>query len=102
MILEAAILTIKPGTNQEYEEAFQRAQEILPTVNGYISHQLQACIEKPERYVLLIWWETLEAHTIGFRGSPQYQEWSRLLHHFYEWPVEVLHYQLTAGNALDK
>ena len=99
MVLETAILTIKPGTNKSYEAAFQEAQKVLGTVDGYISHQLQACMEKPERYLLFIQWETLEAHTVGFRGSPQFQEWRALLHHFYDGPVEVLHYELAAGDT---
>jgi heme-degrading monooxygenase HmoA len=49
---------------------------------GYISHQLQHCLEKPNRFTLLVYWETLEAHTVGFRGSERYQEWKNLLHHF--------------------
>ena len=51
-------------------------------MDGYISHQLQKCIEKGNRYILLVNWQTLEDHTIGFRESEQYQEWRRLLHHF--------------------
>jgi len=51
-------------------------------------------LEKQNRYVLLVYWETLEAHTVGFRGSKQYQEWKKLLHHFYDpFPI-VEHYEL--------
>jgi heme-degrading monooxygenase HmoA len=53
-------------------------------MHGYIRHELQRCLELPDRYLLLVWWETLEDHTIGFRGSAEYQEWRRQLHHFYE------------------
>jgi heme-degrading monooxygenase HmoA len=51
---------------------------------GYVRHELQRCLETPDRFLLLVWWETLEAHTVGFRGSPQYQEWRKQLHHFYD------------------
>jgi heme-degrading monooxygenase HmoA len=61
---------------------------------GYVSHELQCCIECPTRYVLLVKWETLEAHTIGFRESAQYQLWRAELHHFYEPMPVVEHFQL--------
>ena len=59
---------------------------------GYIYHQLKKCLEIPNQYILLVNWETLEDHEIGFRKSKQYQEWKRLLHHFYEPFPEVYHY----------
>ena len=98
MILEVAILDIKSDVKKdmcdEFEVAFQLASEIIAAIPGYLSHELQKCIEVPNRYILLVRWETLEAHTIGFRESPEYQEWKRLLHHFYDpFPV-VEHYYL--------
>ena len=60
---------------------------------GYVSHQLQRCVEVPNRYVLLVNWETLEAHTVGFHGLPEYQDWKRLLHHFYDPFPTVEHYE---------
>jgi len=98
MILEAAILDVKNGQEKQFEEAFHEAQSIISSMPGYISHQMQKCIEKKNRYLLLVHWETLEDHTRGFRGSPQYQEWKRLLHHFYDPFPEVEHYQRIAGN----
>lgn len=94
MILEAAILDVIPGREKEFEAAFDQASVIISGMQGYISHQLQHCVEKSNRYLLLVRWETLEAHTIGFRGSSEYQAWKKLLHHFYDpFPV-VEHYQL--------
>jgi heme-degrading monooxygenase HmoA len=94
MILEVAILDIKPGFSSEFEAAFQVAKEIIVVMPGYISHEMQHCLEKDDRYILLVRWQTLEDHTIGFRQSPQYQEWRALLHHFYDpFPV-VEHYKL--------
>ena len=98
MILEAAILDVIPGKEDEFEEAFVKASPIIASIKGYLSHQLQRCIETPTRYLLLVQWETLEAHTIGFRGSPEYQEWKRLLHHFYEPFPTVQHYELGFQN----
>lgn len=94
MILEVAILDVIPGQQEEFESTFAKASSIISSMSGYISHQLQKCIEKENRYLLLVQWETLEAHTVGFRGSEEYQEWKKLLHHFYNpFPV-VQHYEL--------
>ena len=98
MILEVAILDVTPGRGKEFETAFGKAQKIISSMDGYISHQLQKCIEKDSRYILLVNWQTLEDHTIGFRGSEQYQEWRRLLHHFYDPFPEVEHYTSVYGD----
>jgi heme-degrading monooxygenase HmoA len=97
MILEIAPLTIRPGLAPEFELAFEQAQRIIASMPGYISHELQRCLERTDDYVLLVRWETLQAHEAGFRQSAQYQEWKRLLHHFYDpFPV-VSHYAAVAG-----
>ena len=93
MILEVAILDVIPDQTAEFEQAFTQAQSIIAAIPGYISHQLQRCVEQPNRYILLVNWQTLEDHTQGFRGSPQYQEWKALLHHFYDPFPTVEHYQ---------
>jgi heme-degrading monooxygenase HmoA len=94
MILEVAVLDIKPGLSAEFEAAFQVAKNIIAAMPGYISHELQQCLENGDRYILLVRWQTLEDHTIGFRQSVQYQEWRALLHHFYDpFPV-VEHYKI--------
>lgn len=93
MILEVAILDIKSGEENNFEAAFSEAQLIISGIPGYISHQLKKCIEKPNQYILLVNWETLEDHTVGFRESLDYQNWKKLLHHFYDpFPV-VSHYK---------
>jgi heme-degrading monooxygenase HmoA len=84
MILEAAMLQVRGGQIEEFEAAFRRASAIIAASPGYLGHELQRCIEVTGRYLLLVRWETLEAHTVGFRGSPAYAEWRALLHHFYE------------------
>ena len=100
MILEAAILDVIVGKEKEFEAVFAKASPIIASMDGYISHQLQHCIEAPSRFLLLVQWETLEAHTVGFRGSPEYQEWRKLLHHFYDpFPV-VQHYELSFANPV--
>lgn len=92
MVLEIAILDIKQGQAAAFEEAFGKAQQIIESMPGYLSHQLQHCVENSNRYLLLVNWETLEDHTVGFRQSPEYQRWKQLLHHFYEPFPKVEHY----------
>jgi heme-degrading monooxygenase HmoA len=97
MILEVAVLDIKPGLSADFEDVFQVAKNIISAMPGYISHELQHCLEQDDRYILLVHWQTLEDHTIGFRQSAQYQEWRALLHHFYDpFPV-VEHYEIVTG-----
>ena len=93
MILEVAVLDVVPGRESEFLRSFERAQRIIASMNGYVSHELKRCIEKPSRYLLLVRWMTLEDHTRGFRESAQYQEWKGLLHHFYDPFPEVEHYE---------
>ena len=99
MILEQAILDVKPQETKQFEAAFGRAQRIIAASPGYLSHELQRCVERPNRYLLLVRWRTLEDHTEGFRKSAPYQEWKALLHHFYDpFPV-VEHYAEVALGA---
>lgn len=92
MVLEVAILNIKPGQSADFEIAFERAKALIQSIKGYINHELKKCIEQEDQYILLVYWETLEDHTVGFRQSKVYQDWKLLLHHFYDpFPV-VEHY----------
>jgi heme-degrading monooxygenase HmoA len=103
MILEVAPLRIRPGSSTEFERAFVTAQRILASTPGYISHELRRCIERRNEYVLLVGWQSLEAHEVDFRKSAQYETWKRLLHHFYDPFPTVSHYEPVegaAGNAL--
>ncbi|MEQ8858197.1 MAG: antibiotic biosynthesis monooxygenase [Pseudomonadales bacterium] len=93
MILEAAMLSVVPGREAEFEAAFREAQPIIASMRGYLDHRLERCLERPSRYLLLVSWERLEDHTEGFRRSPEYQRWKSLLHHFYEPFPEVEHFR---------
>ena len=84
MILEAAYLSVIPGQEANFEDAFRQASPIIASMKGHRKHTLQRCIESPGKYLLLVEWETLEDHTVGFRQSAEYLEWRRLLHHFYD------------------
>ncbi|WP_019274324.1 antibiotic biosynthesis monooxygenase family protein [Vibrio coralliilyticus] len=97
MILEVATLDVKPDMEKEFEQNFAKAQATISSMKGYVSHQLQRCIENPGRYILLVNWQTLEDHEIGFRQSAEYQEWKALLHHFYDPFPTVEHYESVFG-----
>ena len=94
MILELATIDIKPGTNAEFERNLEQAQAVISRAEGYLGHQFQRCIEQENRYVLLIRWETLEAHTVGFRGGELFKEWRGFIGSFFEAPPLVQHYEL--------
>jgi heme-degrading monooxygenase HmoA len=93
MILEHAVLEVVPGQEAAFEEAFATAKTLISAAAGFLSLRLSRCIEEPNRYLLLVEWEQLEDHTIGFRGSTAYQEWRSLLHHFYDPFPTVNHYE---------
>ena len=99
MILEVAILDVKPNQSTEFEAAFKQAQEIICAVPGYQSHQLQRCLENSNRYILLVNWNSLTDHTEGFRQSAPYQKWKALLHHFYDPFPRVEHYESIFTNG---
>ncbi|MEF3302325.1 antibiotic biosynthesis monooxygenase family protein [Paenibacillus sp. GYB003] len=92
-ILEVAMLQVKDGMTGPFEQSFKRASRIIAGMRGYIGHELQKCMEDDHRYVLLVKWETLEDHTVGFRGSPEYAEWKSMLHHFYDPFPTVEHFK---------
>lgn len=91
MILELAVLNVRPGQEAAFERAFAEARAIIAASPGCLGHELQRCLETPGRYVLLVRWQTLEDHTVGFRQSLAYQRWRALLHHFYD-PFPVVEY----------
>ena len=93
MILEVAILNVRSGQSAAFEAAFEQARSIIAAMPGHLSLALQRCLEVPDKYVLLVEWNRLEDHTVGFRQSPQYLEWKRLLHHFYDPFPTVEHYE---------
>ena len=93
MILEVAILNIKERFSGAFEGNFRKAESIISSMKGHVSRQLKKCIEVEDKYILLLNWETLDDHEVGFRQSDEYQEWRSLLHHYYEpFPI-VEHYK---------
>ena len=93
MILEAIILNVKKSQTQEFEAAFRQAKSYLKKSKGYIKHSLHRCLENKHQYILQIYWENLEDHTVVFRNSENFKSWKELLHHFYEPKPQVFHYQ---------
>lgn len=92
MVLEHAVLDVVPGQEAAFERAFAEARSIIARADGFRSLRLARCLEEPRRYLLLVEWETIEDHVEGFRGSVAYDEWRRLLHHFYDPFPEVEHF----------
>ncbi len=97
MILEHAVLEVGQDQAAEFEAAFDQALPLISASPGFRSLRLVRGVESPGRYVLLVEWETLADHTEGFRGSDAYQEWRRLLHHFYDPFPTVEHFAPVAA-----
>lgn len=97
MVLEVAILEVRPGERDAFQAAFREAQSIISASPGYQKHELRRCLEADDRHLLLVWWKDLESHTVGFRGSEAYQRWRALLHHFYDPFPSVEHYEVVEG-----
>jgi heme-degrading monooxygenase HmoA len=94
MITEQAILDVRPGQERDFESDFAGAKALIASMPGFVSLQLHRCIETSNRYLLLVVWQRLEDHTEGFRGSTEYEEWRRLLHHYYDPFPTVEHFSL--------
>jgi len=93
MITEIAVLNIKKNESNMFETAFNKAQSIISSMNGYIEHELLKCLETENKYLLIVRWQTLQDHTEGFRKSDKYHDWKKLLHHFYDPFPNVEHYE---------
>ncbi|MGW6378160.1 antibiotic biosynthesis monooxygenase family protein [Rhodococcus sp. NPDC055112] len=93
VIIEHALLNVRPGHESDFEAAFADAKSIISAMPGFEQLTLSRCIEQRGTYLLLVQWEKLEDHVEGFRGSPQYERWRQLLHHFYEPFPLVEHYE---------
>ena len=92
MVLEAAVLNVIGGEERVFEQAMKTARPLIEMTPGFVSLDLHRCMETRGRYLLLVRWESLEDHTIGFRHSDRYEQWRDLLHHFYEPFPLVEHY----------
>jgi heme-degrading monooxygenase HmoA len=94
MIVEHAILNICKGKSREFEAALEKARPLIEATQGFQRMEVRPCVETSDRYLLLVWWSSVEAHTMGFRQSPRFEEWRAALHQFYEPFPTVQHYGL--------
>ncbi|HZM54465.1 MAG TPA: antibiotic biosynthesis monooxygenase family protein [Acidimicrobiales bacterium] len=99
MILEHALITIRPDSHAEFESAIAEARAVISAAPGFLSFALHRGIESPDRYLLLVGWESLEAHTVGFRESPAFATWRSHIGPFFASPPAVDHYDPLAGKS---
>lgn len=97
MILELADIRIQPGQQAAFDEAIRRGVEtVIAKAKGFRGYKVNKGIESPERYLLMIFWNTLENHTVDFRGSPAFAQWRAIVGPFFAQPPQVEHYTLLA------
>jgi heme-degrading monooxygenase HmoA len=100
MILEVAIVKIKPDEISNFEAAFAKAAPIVASIPGYISHEMVRCVETRGKYHLLIRWENIDAHLVNFRQSPKFQEWRALIGGFFAEPPVAEHFEAITQSRL--
>ena len=93
MILEIAILNVRTGQEPAFESAMKAARPLIAASPGFQSLEIRRSIDTPNRYLLVVEWQKLEDHTVGFRQSDRYQRWCDLIHHFYDPFPSVEHYE---------
>jgi len=97
MILEIADIRIAPGQQAAFEEALQRGiATVVGQATGMRGYKINKGVESPERYVLQIFWDTLEDHTVGFREGPLFKQWRAIVGPFFAAPPVVEHFTLIA------
>jgi heme-degrading monooxygenase HmoA len=92
VILEHTIITTKPGHAEDFERAFEQAAPLIRGAKGCRSADLRRGVENPDSFLLLVEWETLEDHMVGFRESPVFKEWRAILGPHFANPPAVDHY----------
>ncbi len=91
MVLEHAVITVRAGAGEQFEEALGRARAVISSSPGFIALTLHRGVEAPDRYLLLVEWETLEDHMVGFRESDAFGEWRAFIGPHFESPPVVEH-----------
>lgn len=100
MILEIADIRIPPGRQAEFDEAIQRGlRDVLSRARGFRGWKVNRGVESPERYVLQVFWDTLEDHTLHFRGGPLFTEWRAIVGPFFASPPVVEHFTLVGKST---
>ncbi len=99
MITEIAQIDVKPDSEADFEAAVEKARAVFARAKGFHGFELHRSIEKPQRYRLMAKWETLENHTVDFRGSEDFKEWRGLVGSFFASPPEVEHTETVVKTA---
>ena len=100
MILEIADIRIPPGQQAAFDEAIQRGlKTVLSKAKGFQGYEVNKGVESPERYVLMVMWDTLEDHTVGFRTGPLFAQWRAIVGPFFAQPPHVEHFTLVGKSA---
>lgn len=100
MILELADIRIQPGQQMAFEAAIQKGlAEVIAQARGFRGFKINRGVESPERYMLMIFWDTLENHTVDFRQSPAFAQWRAIVGPFFVAPPAVEHFDLVAKSA---
>ena len=100
MILELADIRIPPGKQAEFDAAIQRGVEtVISRALGFRGYKVNKGVESPERYILMIYWDTLENHTVDFRGGPLFPQWRAIVGPFFAAPPTVEHFTLVVKSA---
>jgi len=100
MILEIADIRVVPGKQAEFDVAVQRGIDTVASkAKGFRGYKVNRGVESPDRYVLMIYWETLENHTVDFRQGPQFAQWRAIVGPFFAAPPVVEHFELVAKSA---
>ncbi len=100
MILEIADIRIPAGQNAAFDAAIVHgASAVASQAQGMRGWKVNRGIESPERYILMIWWDTLEDHTVGFRQSPLFAQWRAIVGPFFAVPPVVEHFTLVGKSS---
>ena len=100
MILEIADIRIPPGKQAEFDAAIQRGVEtVISQARGFRGYKVNKGVESPERYILMIYWDTLEDHTVAFRGGPLFPQWRAIVGPYFAQPPVVEHFTLLVKSA---
>jgi heme-degrading monooxygenase HmoA len=92
MILETAVFSIRPEEADQFRAAFAKGRRFIETSKGFHRLELRQGIEKPDTFILVVWWETLEDHIVAFKQSANFTDWRAVVGHFFAAPPVVHHY----------
>ena len=100
MITEIAQIDVKAGAEKDFEAAVEKARAVFGRSKGFQGFELHRSIERPQRYRLMVKWETLENHTVDFRGSENFAEWRTLVGQYFAAPPDVEHTETVVTTAI--